>query len=194
MGTSAMTLYVIGDALGNVGVIASALVIWLSQWSGRYYADPVVSLFIAFIILKTNIPLTSASAKILLQGTPDHLDINEIRGDIQKILEVVDCHHIHLWQLSETQSIASLNVQLDLPVDQDGIAERYMALAKAVRKCLHKYGIPNATVQSEFCLNSEHDHAGQVHLSASPDGAQSLRGVNAPEEDVCCGRLQGTHC
>lgn len=96
MGNSAMILDVMGDALGNVGVIASGLVIWLTPWSGRFYADPVVSLFIAVIILKTTIPLTSASAKILLQGTPDHLDINEIRGDIQEIPGVVNCYHIHL--------------------------------------------------------------------------------------------------
>lgn len=185
MGTSAMILHVIGDALGNVGVIASALIIWLTPWSGRFYADPVVSLFIAVIILKTTIPLTSASAKILLQGTPDHLDINEIRRDIQEIPGVINCHHIHLWQLSETQPIASLHIQLDLPIDQDGIAVRYIALAKAVRKCLHRYGIHNATVQSEFCLNGAHDHAVQAHLLANLGAAQSSRGVNAPEEDVC---------
>ncbi|CAL3972932.1 unnamed protein product, partial [Diplocarpon coronariae] len=40
MGMNAMILHVIGDALGNVGVIVSALVIWLANWSGKYYADP----------------------------------------------------------------------------------------------------------------------------------------------------------
>ncbi len=114
--------------------------------------------------------------KILLQGTPDQLDVNQIRGDIQKIPGVVNCHHIHLWQLSETQPLASLHVQLDFPVDEGGIAERYMVLAKAVRGCLHGHGIHNATVQSEFCLDGEHDHAGQGYLSASLDGTQSSRG------------------
>ena len=185
MGTSAMILHVIGDALGNVGVIASALIIWLTPWSGRFYADPAVSLFIAVIILKTTIPLTTASAKILLQGTPDHLDINDIKDDIQEIPGVVNCHHIHLWQLSETQPVASLHLQLDFPIEEGGVAERYMILAKAVRKCLHGYGIHSATVQPEFCLDDQHHHADQASPSASLDGSQSLRKVGGMNEDAC---------
>jgi len=185
MGTSAMILHVIGDALGNVGVIASALIIWLTPWPGRFYADPAVSLLIAVIILKTAIPLTTASAKILLQGTPDHLHINDIKDDIQKIPGVVNCHHIHLWQLSETQPIASLHLQLDFPIEQGGVAERYMILAKAVRECLHGYGVHSATVQPEFCLNDQHDHAGQARPSTSPDGSQSPRSVSRLDEDAC---------
>merc|ERR1712072_934780 len=185
MGTSAMILHVIGDGLGNVGVIASALIIWLTPWSGRFYADPAVSLFIAVIILKTTIPLTTASAKILLQGTPDHLDINNIKDDIQEIPGVVNCHHIHLWQLSETQPVASLHLQLDFPIEEGGVAERYMILAKAVRKCLHGYGIHSATVQPEFCLDDQHHHADQASPSASLDGSQSLRKVGGMNEDAC---------
>ncbi|KIW38209.1 uncharacterized protein PV06_10149 [Exophiala oligosperma] len=185
MGTSAMILHVVGDALGNVGVIASALIIWLTPWSGRFYADPAVSLFIAVIILKTTIPLTTASAKILLQGTPDHLDINDIKDDIQEIPGVVNCHHIHLWQLSETQPVASLHLQLDFPIEEGGVAVRYMILAKAVRECLHGYGIHSATIQPEFCLNDKHDHAGQAHPSTSPDGSQSPRQVEGLDQDVC---------
>ncbi|OIW25509.1 hypothetical protein CONLIGDRAFT_672542 [Coniochaeta ligniaria NRRL 30616] len=185
MGTSAMILHVIGDALGNVGVIISALIIWLTPWAGRFYADPAVSLFIAVIILKTTIPLTTASAKILLQGTPDHLDINDIKDDIQIIPGVVNCHHVHLWQLSETQPVASLHLQLDFTIEQDGVAGRYMTLAKAVRECLHGYGIHSATIQPEFCLNDEHDHAGQAQALTSLDGSQSARQVKGLDVDKC---------
>lgn len=185
MGTSAMILHVVGDALGNVGVIASALIIWLTPWSARFYADPAVSLFIAVIILKTTIPLTTASAKILLQGTPDHLDINDIKDDIRRIPGVINCHHIHLWQLSETQPIASLHLQLDFPIEQGGVAEKYMILVKTVRECLHGYGIHNATVQPEFCLNEEHDHAGQARSLTSSDHSQSPRDGSRFDEDAC---------
>merc|ERR1712098_128428 len=180
MGTSAMILHVIGDALGNVGVIASALIIWLTPWSGRFYADPAVSLFIAVIILKTTIPLTSASAKILLQGTPDHLDINDIKNDVQKIPGI-----LHLWQLSETQPIASLHVQLDFSIERGEVAERYMTVVKAIRECLHEYGIHSATVQPEFCLDPEHDHADQVHISTSLDGSETPLPISGLDEDAC---------
>ncbi|KAH8679880.1 cation efflux protein [Tricladium varicosporioides] len=158
MGMNAMILHVIGDALGNVGVIVSALIIWLTTWSGRFYADPAVSLFITLIILKSTIPLTSATAKILLQATPDHIEVSEIKEDIQDIPGVVSCHHVHIWQLSDTQLVASMHIQVAFPISE-AAGEKYMELAKAARKCLHAYGIHSATIQPEFCLDKDHDHA-----------------------------------
>jgi zinc transporter 1 len=169
MGMNAMILHVIGDALGNVGVIISALVIWLSNWSGKYYADPAVSLFITIIILRSTIPLTKATAKILLQATPDHIDVPDIKEDIQQLPGVVSCHHIHIWQLSEVQVVASMHVQVEFPISEAG-GEKYMELAKAIRKCLHAYGIHSATIQPEFCLDKDHNHDGSEFGGVGLDG------------------------
>ena len=57
MNMHALILHVIGDALGNVGVIATGLVIWLSTWEYKYYFDPVVSLVITVIIFSSALPL-----------------------------------------------------------------------------------------------------------------------------------------
>lgn len=157
MGMNAMVLHVIGDALGNVGVIVSALVIWLTTSPYRFYADPAVSLFITLIILKSCIPLTAATAKILLQATPDHIDVADIKEDIQDIPGVISCHHIHIWQLSDTQIVASMHIQIAFPISEAG-GDKYMALARAARACLHAYGIHSATLQPEFCLDKDHDH------------------------------------
>lgn len=51
-------IHVLGDAGNNLGVMASALVIWLANYPGRYYADPAVSMAIAFMILFSSIPLS----------------------------------------------------------------------------------------------------------------------------------------
>lgn len=171
MGMNAMILHVIGDALGNIGVIVSALIIWLTAWSGRFYADPAVSLFITIIILKSTIPLTSATAKILLQATPDHIDVNDIKEDIQELPGVISCHHVHVWQLSDTQIVASMHIQCEFPISEAG-GEKYMDLAKAVRKCLHAYGIHSATIQPEFCLDKDHDHNVE-----RPGGVVGLDGI-----------------
>lgn len=157
MGMNAMILHVIGDALGNVGVIVSALIIWLTTWPARFYADPAVSLFITIIILKSTIPLTSATANILLQATPDHIDVNDIKEDIQDIPGVVSCHHVHIWQLSDTQLVASMHIQIAFPISEANGA-KYMELARAARGCLHAYGIHSATIQPEFCVDKFHDH------------------------------------
>ncbi|KAI1431675.1 cation efflux protein [Xylaria sp. CBS 124048] len=157
MGMNAMILHVLGDALGNVGVIATALIIWLTDWSGRYYADPAVSLFITLIILKSAIPLTKATSKVLLQATPDHLDLGDIKEDIQRLPGVISCHHVHIWQLSDTKVVASLHMQIAFPITDEG-GEKYMKLAKQARKCLHAYGIHSATIQPEFCLDESCTH------------------------------------
>lgn len=155
MGMNAMILHVIGDALGNVGVIATALIIWLTAWEGRYYADPAVSLFITIIILRSCLPLTFATSKILLQATPDHLDVSEIREDIESLPGVVSCHHIHIWQLSDTQLVVSMHIHVEFPISEAG-GDKYMQLARRVRNCLHEYGIHSATIQPEFCTDDHH--------------------------------------
>lgn len=182
MGMNAMILHVIGDALGNVGVIVSALVIWLTNWPGKYYADPAVSLFITIIILRSTIPLTKATAKILLQATPDHIDVPDIKEDIQRLPGVVSCHHIHIWQLSESQVVASMHIQVEFPISEAG-GEKYMELAKAARKCLHAYGIHSATIQPEFCLDKDHNHIG-TETGVGLDGvtAQQRCGL---DDDSC---------
>ncbi|KAK7962193.1 cation diffusion facilitator family transporter [Apiospora aurea] len=166
MGMNAMVLHVIGDALGNVGVIVTALIIWLTDWPGKYYADPAVSLFITFIILRSAIPLTLATSNILLQATPDQIDIKDIKEDIQALPGVISCHHVHVWQLSDTKIVASMHIQVAFPITEAG-GEKYMALAKSARKCLHAYSIHSATIQPEFCLDESCNH---LDVSMSTDG------------------------
>lgn len=166
MGMQAMILHVIGDALGNVGVIVTALIIWKTEWSGRFYADPAVSLFITCIILHSCIPLTLATAKILLQATPDHISIRDIKADIQDLPGVVSCHHVHIWQLSDTKLVASMHMQVSFPISEEG-GEKYMKLAMRARSCLHAYGIHSATIQPEFCLDEA--HASRSDIAASDE-------------------------
>lgn len=61
MNMRALVLHVLGDALGNVGVIATGLVIWLTSWSFKYYFDPVISLVITVIIFSSALPLGKSS-------------------------------------------------------------------------------------------------------------------------------------
>lgn len=57
MNMKAIMLHVMGDALGNVGVIATGLIIWLTHWSFKYYFDPIISLVITVIIFSSALPL-----------------------------------------------------------------------------------------------------------------------------------------
>lgn len=186
MGMNAMVLHVLGDALGNVGVIITALIIWLTDWPGKYYADPAVSLFITIIILRSAIPLTLATAKILLQATPEGIELQHIREDIEGLPGVITCHHVHVWQLSDTKIVASMHIHVAFPISEAS-GEKYMVLAKRVRKCLHAYGIHSATIQPEFCLDESHGHIEtaeqQFLLGGRVDGPASIR--KGTDEHAC---------
>ena len=204
-------LHVMGDALGNIGVIASALIIWLTDYTWRFYSDPAISLVITLIILGSAIPLCRAASRILLQAVPAGISIDKIKEDIDMLPGIVSCHHVHVWQLSDTKLVASLHVQVEYDFKGEGSA-RYMQLARAVRHCLHEYGIHSSTIQPEFCLDSEHRHtsgtssdneASSIDMNGATTKATSKPGSKAAsmrsEPDVClldcgdeCGG--GTQC
>jgi len=196
MGMNAMVLHVIGDALGNVGVIITALIIWLTDLPGKFYADPIVSLIITLIILRTSIPLTIATARVLLQATPENISVQEIRQDIERLPGVVSCHHIHVWQLSDTKVVASMHLQVSFPINTHS-GEKYMQLARRARKCLHGFGIHSATIQPEFCLDTEHQHdsdAAALTLDGAVDGVKAdaclLECIDNCEAQGCCSTVE----
>lgn len=174
-------LHVLGDALGNVGVIATALFIWLTDFSWRFYADPAVSLVITVIILLSAIPLCKAASRILLQAVPENLSIDEIQEDITDLDGIISCHHLHVWQLSDTKLIASLHVQVNFDFKGEGSA-RYMTLARQVRECLHEYGIHSSTIQPEFCLDATHDHS----AAGSEDEGTKPKAPSVRDEPEAC--------
>lgn len=186
-------LHVMGDALGNVGVIASALFIYLTAFGWRFYVDPAVSLIITIIILFSALPLVKAASKILLQAAPADISIDDIKDRIEGLEDVVSAHHLHIWQLSDTQIIASLHVQVafDFKIGSDAGAgsqavhgavagsKRYMELARRIRAILHAYGIHTSTIQPEFCLDDRHDHTAEaqsmVPSLGDGDGSTGLK-------------------
>lgn len=155
-------LHVVGDALGNIGVIASALIIWLTDYTWRFYVDPGISLVITIIILCSAIPLCKAASRILLQAVPPGMSIDHISEDIEQLPGVISCHHLHVWQLSNTKLVASLHIQVSYDIKGEG-SDRYMELARHVRSCLHAYGIHSSTIQPEFQPGSDDDESGSDH-------------------------------
>lgn len=161
-------LHVMGDALGNIGVIISALIIWKTSYSWRYYSDPAISLIITCIILGSALPLCKAASRILLQAVPAGLSIDHIVEDINSLPGVISCHHLHVWQLSDTKLVSSLHIKVDCDIKGEG-SDRYMELARQVRECLHDYGIHSSTIQPEF-------HADSSTCGSDADGDDTVVG------------------
>lgn len=170
-------LHVMGDALGNLGVIGSALIIWLTDYSWRFYADPAISLILTVIILGSAIPLCKAASRVLLQAVPEDINVDDIKRDINGLPGVQNCHHLHVWQLSTIKFVASLHIKVICDF-RGGGAAKYMALAREVNKCLHEHGIHSSTIQPEF-LDSSHQ---QAPRSTSDNNDSETNGVDGRRE------------
>lgn len=157
-------LHVLGDALGNVGVILTALFIWKTDYSWKYYSDPIVSLLITCIIFSSALPLYKRSSRILLQGTPLTVETSDVVQDILQIPSVLGVHDFHIWNLTEKLLIASLHVELN------SSPESFLKIASEIKSCLHDYGIHSATIQPEFSAYYSQQHM----LPNSFSSAQNL--------------------
>ena len=157
MNMRALVLHVLGDALGNVGVIATGLVIWLSSWSFKYYFDPMISLFITVIIFSSALPLVRSASFILLQGVPPNISIEAVRESILAIDGVLSVHELHIWQLSESRVVASVHVLASRKLE-------FMPVAAEIRRVLHLHGIHSSTIQPEYHPSSTLDRIPEEHL------------------------------
>lgn len=78
-------IHVMGDAVNNIGVIIAAVVIWKTNYAGRYYADPAAGIGISLMIFLSSIPLVINSGTILLQSAPRGVDLGDIKHDLEKV-------------------------------------------------------------------------------------------------------------
>ncbi|GFZ43150.1 Cobalt uptake protein COT1 [Saitozyma sp. JCM 24511] len=136
-------LHVMGDALGNIGVISAGLVIWFCQGRWTLYFDPAVSLLITCIIFSSALPLVRSASYILLQGVPSHVSLEDVRESIKEVDGVVSVHELHVWQLSESTIVSSVHVLIAEGTD-------YMVVANGIREAMHGHGIHSVTIQPEF--------------------------------------------
>ncbi|KAF9178128.1 hypothetical protein BGZ51_008095 [Haplosporangium sp. Z 767] len=136
-------LHVLGDALGSVGVIFTALFLWLTDFSWRFYMDPIISLFICGIIVYSALPLVRSASFILLQGVPVGVEIEEIRKEIKAIPDVISIHDLHIWQLTNIKMVASLHV---LVTNQ----EAFERVSRTIKTIMHQAGVHSTTIQPEF--------------------------------------------
>ncbi|CAE6469960.1 unnamed protein product [Rhizoctonia solani] len=192
MNMRALVLHVLGDALGNVGVIATGLIIWLSDWKFKYYCDPTISLVITVIIFSSALPLVKSTSSILLQAVPPSLSLPHLRRALNKTPGVLAVHELHVWQLSEAKSVASVHVRVARPME-------FMAIAARVRGVLHAFGVHSSTIQPEYAEVGVSAHASEEELGEEVgDGCLAPCGLPGQKqcapEDGCCPPtpIQGT--
>ena len=133
-------LEVVGDLLGSAGVIVAAAVIGLTGWS---YADPIVAVLVALMILPRTFALGRSAVRILVQAAPAHLDITRVRARLAAVPGVCDVHDLHVWTLTSGMDVASAHLSLE-PAAELG------TVLSIAREALHEdFHIDHATLQVE---------------------------------------------
>jgi len=183
MGMLGVLIHVMGDALNNVGVIIAALVIWKTTYSGRFYADPGVSMGIAMMIVLSALPLVGNSGTILLQSAPRGVVLGDVKHDLEKIPGIESVHELHIWRLDQKKAIASVHV-----VVSDRTVSGFMDKARTVSECLHAYGIHSVTLQPELALASENP-AATSDSNASETSSIRRRRAEPGSCQIICGSL-----
>ncbi len=150
--TRAARLHVIGDLLGSVAAIAAAASTLLTGWN---YADPILAFVVVAILLRGAVRVVIDTGHILLEGVPQHLDLDQIKSRlIQNVSNVIEVHHVHAWALTTERPLLTLHATITEGTD----AHTAVARIKAV--LMNDFGIHHSTIQVEQgpCPDSDHHH------------------------------------
>lgn len=136
-------LHLLTDAAGNVGVIAGGLAVWALGW---YWADPAVSILIGVLVVWSSWGLLRDAVGVLLEGTPAHIDVEQVRTALLEVPDVEAVHDLHVWTITSGLEALSCHVVVG------GRDERRVSgeILADVHHLLHqRFGLHHLTVQIE---------------------------------------------
>ena len=115
-------LHVMGDLLGSVGAIVAAIVIWYTGWTP---IDPILSVFVSLLILRSAWSLLKNTLHILLEGAPVNAGSTQISEHLLKTVPGLQkVSHIHVWSLTSGRVLATLQVQPTEDADIRGVCKQ----------------------------------------------------------------------
>ena len=142
MNIAGAILHVLGDLLGSVGAIVGAIVI---QYTGWLPIDPLLSVGLCILIVRSAWILVRRSTHILLEGSPDWLDVAHLRDTLRAhVPAITDVHHVHCWSLSPRETLLTLHATVTTAADHNAI------LVAAQRVLAEHFAITHATIQLEY--------------------------------------------
>ncbi|KND16518.1 zinc transporter ZitB [Pannonibacter phragmitetus] len=100
-------LHVVGDLLGSVGAIAAAIGIMLTGWT---VLDPILSVLVALLVVRSAWTLVSESIRVLLQAVPRGLYASNVERELSELPEVEEAGHFHAWTLTDDTVVATVHV------------------------------------------------------------------------------------
>jgi cobalt-zinc-cadmium efflux system protein len=135
-------LHVAGDLLGSIAAIVAAIVIVYTGWMP---IDPILSVVVALLILRSAWYLVKRSAHILLEGAPEWLDQDSMQNRlVERIPAINSIHHVHVWGLTPQHLMLTMHVALkDNPPDATAVVRRVKGILR------EDFGIRHSTIEIE---------------------------------------------
>jgi cobalt-zinc-cadmium efflux system protein len=141
-------LHLLSDSLSSVGVVIGGILIYFFE---IYWVDPLLTVLIALYVLTQSYQIVKKAVHILMQGTPDNIDTDEIIHKLEKIPGINDVHHVHVWSLDENNNNFEAHITMD-----DMMLSETTSINKEVEHTLEHYSINHVTIQFECeCCNGD---------------------------------------
>lgn len=132
-------VHVLGDLLGSLGAIVAALIIWFTGWMP---IDPILSVFVSLLVLRSGWKLFRNSLHILMEGTPGNVVIEDLsKSLVAKIGGLAAVRHVHVWSITSGKPVATLEIALDAGADPGTVTH------SVKQALLADYGITHSTVE-----------------------------------------------
>ncbi|WP_318618144.1 cation diffusion facilitator family transporter [Sporosarcina sp. YIM B06819] len=133
-------IHIIGDALGSVGAILAGLLMLLFDW---YIADPIISVIVALLILKSAWGVLKQSIHILMEGSPLMIKKEEVLAELENIEGVKNVHDLHIWTITSGLDMLSCHILIEEEKDEQEV------LQQAINLIRDNYKIEHTTLQIE---------------------------------------------
>jgi cobalt-zinc-cadmium efflux system protein len=150
--------HLMGDVMSTLGAVIAGIIIYFTKWN---WLDPLVSVLIGGFILWNAWGILRQSIHILLESTPESIDMDSMVNDLLKVDGVYGVHDLHVWSINEDLRALSAHI-----ITSDIHVSAGASIQRDLNKILaHKYNIRHATLQLEcegchenilFCNISEH--------------------------------------
>ncbi len=154
----AATIHVLGDLLFSVGVLVSSIIIYFQPtW---LIVDPICTFLFSVIVLFSTFRIVKDSFKVLMEASPKHIDMEQLKSDLINIPGVEGTHCLHVWQLSHSTAF-TVHLSLDSAYDSSTMHKILISAEKVVYDV---HLIDHCTIQ----LHVPHDE-GQSHSKCCSD-------------------------
>ncbi|SNT26442.1 cation diffusion facilitator family transporter [Antarctobacter heliothermus] len=120
LNTRSALWHIIQTFVGSLLIIVTALVI---EFTGFLAIDPILGIAFGVVLLWASVGVIREAVHILLEGTPEDLDLEDVTADLRGQDGVLDVHHVHAWTLTSDKHVFSAHVRHAEPADAARILE-----------------------------------------------------------------------